>query len=190
MLMHIEHQRVLGERMNWITRYVDEPLLQGAAALLKRWHQLTGQRPDMLEPVWHVLAVSVLMIASLQFLTGPALLLSQGALIMLAVPSALRLMQRSPVNSTYSLNDYKTMRAAAIDKRENEWALRMAVLVGSATLPLAHPVDDMMGTYFMLGASLWFASTAPLRFYLSAAEPPAPGVGDRFSRRALGSATS
>lgn len=141
----------------------------------------------MLEPVWHVLTLSVLMIAGLNFFSGPVLVLNQVALVMLAIPSALRLLRTSFSSTAYGPKDYKAMRATAIDKRENEWALRMAVLVGAATLPLTCPVDDQIGTYFMLGACLWFAATAPLRFYLNAAEPPEPTEGDRFARPAFGS---
>jgi|EndMetStandDraft_7_1072992.scaffolds.fasta_scaffold285676_2 hypothetical protein len=185
----VRRQSVLGERMNWINRYVDEPLLDGAAIILKIWHDKTGQRPDTFEPVWHVLVVFLLMIASLQYLTGSMLLLAQGALIMLVLPSGVRLLRMKAPDGRYGPNDFKALRASALDKRQNEWALRMAVLFGSALLPFTHLGDDVSGTYFMLGASLWFVLTAPLRFYLNAAEPPAPNEGDRFARPALGAAT-
>jgi hypothetical protein len=174
--------------MNWINRYVDEPLLQGAATVLKVWHTRTGQRPDALEPVWHLLVIGFLMVASLQCLTGPILLLSQGALAMLVLPSAGHLLRSNASGTRYDAKDFKALRASAIDKRDNEWALRMAVLAGSAVLPLAHPSGDADATLFMLGASLWFALTAPLRFYLNAAEPPAPDKGDRLPRAAFGAA--
>ncbi|MDM9625486.1 hypothetical protein QTL95_06245 [Rhizobium sp. S152] len=172
--------------MNWINRYVDEPLLQGAAMLLRRWHVLTGQRPDTLEPVWNLISATFLMIATLFFMQGELLLLCQGALLALALPSAWQLLKRGE-GGPYGVSDYKALRASAIGKRENEWALRMAVVVGSALLPFAHASDDSVTASFMLGASLWFALIAPLRFYLGAAEPPAPHEGDRFTRAALGS---
>jgi hypothetical protein len=180
---------VLGRRMNWINRYIDEPLLQGAGTVLKVWHNRTGQRPDTLEPVWHVLVIGFLMAVSFQCLTGPILLLSQGALAMLVLPSVRHLLRSHVSGASYDARDFKALRASAIDKRNNEWALRMAVLVGSVILPLAHPAGDADGTLFMLGASVWFALTAPIRFYLNAAEPPAPDEGDRLSRAAFGAAT-
>lgn len=174
--------------MNWINRYVDEPLLQGAARLLKSWHGLTGQRPDALDPVWNLAAAVFLMIAGMIFMQGEVLMLCQGGLIALALPSAWRLVKLSAANANYSVHDYKALRALALSKRENEWALRMAVVVGAAFLPFTHMAGDSVTASFMLGASVWFALIAPLRFYLAAAEPPTPDEGDRFVRSALGSA--
>jgi len=174
--------------MNWINRYIDEPLLHGAATVMKLWHGHTGQRPDLLEPVWNLLSIAFLLIAAIQCLAGEALWLSEAALVMLALPSVLKLYKASAASADYDLKDYKALRAAALQKRENEWALRLAVLVGALVLPLAKPVDDVTSAYFMLGACLWFSLTAPARFYLNAAEPPAPDEGDRLVRPALGSA--
>lgn len=54
------------------------------------------------------------------------------------------------------------------------------MLLSSACLPFIARIDDPVGACFMLGASVWFVLTGPLKTYLDAAEPPEPREGDRM----------
>jgi hypothetical protein len=166
--------------MDWINRYIDEPLLSGAARTLRVWHVYTAQHPERLEPVWNLAALSFLAIASRYNLSDQPLVLSLAALLMLALPSIWKLASSARVGrGGYDARRYKSLRARAISKREAEWSLRMTVLFASAGLPFVTRIDDPIGSAFMAGACIWFVLTAPVRFYLEAAEPPAPDEGDR-----------
>lgn len=167
--------------MDWINRYVDQPLLNGAAGLLRAWHIRTRQPPELLEPTWNLAVLSFLLIASGQFMTGRAFALSVVALVMLALPSARKLFSAMKAGSSaYGARQYKSLRARAVTKREAEWSVRLIVLFASACLPFVARIDDPVGACFMLGASVWFVLTGPLKAYLEAAEPPEPNEGDRM----------
>ncbi|RUM00829.1 hypothetical protein [Rhizobium chutanense] len=166
--------------MDWINRYIDQPLLHGAAGLLRGWHIRTRQPPELLEPTWNLAVLSVLLIASGQVMAGRPLALSIAALIMLALPSARKLLSAmKAAGGGYGAREYKSLRARAIAKREAEWSVRLIVLFSSACLPFIARIDDPVGACFMLGASVWFVLTGPLKAYLDAAEPPEPNEGDR-----------
>ncbi|NKK55318.1 hypothetical protein GFM44_05030 [Rhizobium leguminosarum bv. viciae] len=167
--------------MDWINRYIDQPLLHGAAGLLRGWHLRTRQPPELLEPTWNLVVLSFLLIAGEQVMAGKTLALSVAALVMLALPSARKLLSAANTRGGgYGAREYKSLRARAIAKREAEWSVRMIVLFASACLPFIAHIDDPIGAYFMLGASIWFALTGPLKTYLDAAEPPEPNEGDRM----------
>jgi hypothetical protein len=166
--------------MDWINRYIDEPLLSGAARTLRAWHAYTAQHPERLEPVWNLATLSLLAIASRYSLSGWPLVLSLAALLMLALPSVWKLVSSARTGAGgYDARRYKSLRARAISKREAEWSLRMTVLFVSAGLPFVTRIDDPVGAAFMGGACMWFVLTAPVKFYLEAAEPPTPDQGDR-----------
>ncbi|ARM90587.1 hypothetical protein RHEC894_PA00013 (plasmid) [Rhizobium sp. CIAT894] len=165
--------------MDWINRYIDQPLLHGAAGLLRGWHIRTRQPPELLEPTWNLVVLSVLLIASGQVMAGRPFALSVAALIMLALPSARKLLSAMKATGNYGAREYKSLRARAIAKREAEWSVRIIVLFSSACLPFIARIDDPVGACFMLGASVWFVLTGPLKAYLDAAEPPEPNEGDR-----------
>lgn len=78
--------------MDWINRYIDQPLLNGAAGLLRSWHIRTRQPPELLEPTWNLVVLSFLLIVSGQVMAGKPFALSVVALIMLALPSARKLL--------------------------------------------------------------------------------------------------
>ncbi|NEJ71989.1 hypothetical protein GR197_15785 [Rhizobium phaseoli] len=167
--------------MDWINRYIDQPLLHGAAGLLRSWHLRTRQPPELLEPVWNLVVLSFLLIASGQVMAGKPFALSVAALLMLALPSGRKLLSAVKARgSSYGARQYKSLRAQAIAKREAEWSVRIIVLFASACLPFIARIDEPVGAYFMLGASVWFVLTGPLKAYLDAAEPPEPNEGDRM----------
>ncbi|MDE1994525.1 MAG: hypothetical protein KGI75_18620 [Rhizobiaceae bacterium] len=169
--------------MNWINRYIDHPLLDGAAASLRKWHAYTGLRPAGLEPAWNILVLFFVLVMSGRFLQGYALILSVAAIIMLALPSAARLVSELwGDGKTYGAREYKALRARALSNRETQWTLRLMVLIAAACLPFFAHITDPTGAAFMLGASLWFVLTVPFKVYLDAAEPPTPGSGDRAFR--------
>ena len=166
--------------MDWINRYIDQPLLHGAAGLLRSWHLRTRQPPELLEPTWNLVVLAFLLIASGQVLAGKPFALGVTALIMLALPSARKLLSAMKARGGgYGAREYKSLRARAIAKREAEWSVRIIVLFSSACLPFIARIDDPAGACFMLGASIWFVLTGPLKAYLDAAEPPEPNEGDR-----------
>ena len=167
--------------MDWINRYIDQPLLNGAAGLLRSWHIRTRQPPELPEPKWNLAVLSLLLIASGQVMAGKPFALSVIALIMLALPSARKLLSvvRAGKN-VYGAREYKSLRARAVTKRDAEWSVRIIVLFAAACLPFVARIDDPVGTSFMLGASVWFVLTGPLKAYLDAAEPPEPNEGDRM----------
>ncbi|WP_310292767.1 hypothetical protein [Rhizobium sp. BE258] len=167
--------------VNWINRYIDEPLLEGAASVLRAWHIRTGQAPERLEPVWNLIVISLLTAGCWYGLAGMPLALSLAALMALALPS-LRKLLRLKKSNRYDARQYKSARARAVSKREAEWSLRMTVLSVSGGLPFLAGSDDPVGHAFMAGACVWFVLTAPVKFYLDAAEPPAPDQGDRAER--------
>ena len=171
--------------MEWINRYIDQPLLDGAANWLRTWHLYSGQPPERLEPTWHLAVLSVLLIAAEHFLHGSGLLLSASALIMLALPSAWKLLFSMRKTDTYGRREYTLLRTYAFARRETEWSVRMTVLFVSASLPFFAGSDDSTGACFLFGASIWFVLTAPVKFYLQAAEPPEPNEGDRSFQRAV-----
>jgi hypothetical protein len=171
--------------MEWINRYIDQPLLDGAANWLRTWHLYSGQPPERLEPTWHLAVLSVLLIAAQYFLQGSGLLLSASALIMLALPSVWKLLFSMRKTDTYGRREYTVLRTYAFARRETEWSVRMTVLFVSASLPFFAGSDDSTGACFLFGASIWFVLTAPVKFYLQAAEPPEPSEGDRSFQRAV-----
>ncbi|MDC7746142.1 MULTISPECIES: hypothetical protein [Rhizobium] len=167
--------------MDWINRYIDQPLLHGAAGLLRGWHIRTRQPPELLEPTWNLVVLSFLLILSGQVMAGKPFALSITALVMLALPSARKLLSAVKAGGGgYGAREYKSLRARAIAKREAEWSVRIIVLFASACLPFIARIDDPVGAYFMLGASIWFVLTGPLKAYLDAAEPPEPNEGDQM----------
>lgn len=166
--------------MNWINRYIDHPILDGAASALRLWHTHSRQMPDQLEPVWNIGVLSALLIASSHFLEGRALTLGIATLLMLALPSIRKLVSAWMRDSnTYDAREYKVLRARAIFNREGQWSLRLMVLVAASCLPFLAHTEDPTGSSFVFGACVWFVLTAPAKFYLDAAEPPAPSDGDR-----------
>ena len=172
--------------MDWISRNIDQPLLNGAAGSLRAWHSLTRKPPQWLEPTWHLAVLSLLVIAAGHFLHGRPLLLSIAALILLALPSVWKLLSAAMKGGhNYGAREYKSLSARAIAKREGEWSLRLTVLVMSAGLPFFALPGDPTGAIFMLGGSFWFVLTAPVKFYLDAAEPPEPDEGDTAFQAAL-----
>ncbi|MBB3655147.1 hypothetical protein FHX15_000346 [Rhizobium sp. BK650] len=164
--------------MHWINRYIDQPLLDGAASSLRAWHIRTGLSPERLEPLWNIAVTGFLLSAAGHFLSGPALLLCYGGLIMLTLPSAWVLFTSSHGADGYNVATYKKLRTRAFMKREGEWAVRLAILFTAICLPFISRSDDPTAAYFMIGASLWFVLTGPARSYLAAAEPPMPRDGD------------
>jgi hypothetical protein len=172
--------------VNWINRYIDEPLLNGAANTLRIWHVYTRQPPESLEPTWNVVVLSGLLLASGHVLTGGAFALSFAALVMLAVPSLRTLLALARAgHDGYGARQYKSLRARAINKRETEWSVRMTVLFAAIALPFFARTDDPVGAAFLMGASVWFVLTGPFKTYLEAAEPPKPDDGDRSVREIL-----
>lgn len=172
--------------MEWMSRYIDQPLLEGAAAALRRWHIHTGHRPEKLEPSWNLAVVLVLLAISSYMLSGLALAVSVATLVLLALPSALKLMRSlNGHRAGYGHDHYKSLLARAMTKREMEWAVRMSILGASATLPFIAGGSDGSGAIFLFGASVWFVLTAPAKFYLDAAEPPRPNDGGRAYRGSL-----
>lgn len=167
--------------MDWINRYIDQPLLNGAAGLLRSWHIRTRQPPELLEPTWNLAVLSLLLIASGQVMAGKPFALSVVALIMLALPSARKLLSVVKAGkNVYGAREYKSLRARAVTKRDAEWSVRIIVLFAAACLPFVTRIDDPVGASFMLGASVWFVLTGPLKAYLDAAEPPEPNEGDQM----------
>lgn len=165
--------------MHWINRYIDQPLLDGAATCLRTWHILTGLSPERLEPFWNIAVTGLLLFAAGYFLSGQSLLLCYGGLVMLMLPAAWTLLASGRNAQDYTVAAYKKLRTRAFMKREAEWAVRLAILFTAACLPFITHSDDPTGAYFMIGASLWFVLTGPARSYLAAAEPPMPRDGDR-----------
>lgn len=164
--------------MHWINRYIDQPLLDGAASSLRAWHIRTGLSPERLEPLWNIAVTGLLLFAASYFLVGSTLLLCYGGLVMLALPSAWTLFTGRNTGG-YDVVTYKKLRTRAFMKREAEWAVRLAILFTAICLPFVSRSDDPTAAYFMIGASLWFVLTGPARSYLAAAEPPMPRDGDR-----------
>ncbi|WP_104826864.1 hypothetical protein [Rhizobium sp. NXC24] len=172
--------------MEWINRYIDQPLLDGAANWLRAWHIYSGQPPERLEPTWHLAVLLFLLIAAEHFLHGSGFLVSAAALIMLALPSVWKLHLSMRKADTYGRREYARLRTHAFARRETEWSVRMTVLFMSASLPFFAGSGDSVGAYFLFGASIWFVLTAPVKFYLQAAEPPEPNEGDRSFQHAVG----
>jgi hypothetical protein len=172
--------------MEWINSYIDRPLLDGAANGLRAWHIRSGQHPERLEPTWHLAVLSLLLIAAAHFLSDFRLVLCASSLAMLALPSVWKLVSSLRTTNTYGRREYALHRTRALTKREAEWSVRMTVLFVSASLPFFASTDDSAGMFFLLGASLWFVLTVPVKFYLQAAEPPEPDEDDRSFQRAVG----
>ncbi|MDL2398016.1 hypothetical protein [Rhizobium mayense] len=171
--------------MEWINRYIDQPLLDGAANWLRTWHTFSRQPPERLEPTWHLAVLSSLLIAAEHCLQGSEFILSISVLIMLALPSAWKLLFSKKKTDTYGRREYALLRTAAFARREAEWSVRMTVLILSAGLPFFTGSADATGAFFVFGASIWFVLTAPVKFYLQAAEPPEPNEGDRSFQRGV-----
>ena len=171
--------------MEWINRHIDQPLLDGAANWLRTWHIYSGQPPERLEPTWHLAVLLLLLIAAGHFLHGMGLLVSVSALIMLAFPSLWKLLCSMRKADTYGRREYARLRTHAFARREAEWSVRMTVLFMSASLPFFIGSGDSVGACFLFGATIWFVLTAPVKFYLQAAEPPEPDEGDRSFQHAF-----
>jgi hypothetical protein len=168
-------------KMEFINRYIDQPLLHGASRSLFIWHVRTGQSPAKLEPLWNLVVTVVLLSASAQILTGSAFLLGAGALLMLSLPSMWKLWSVRG-RQVYNARAYRALAAVAVRKREAEWSVRLIILLIALGLPVLVTAGDPTTGWFLLGASLWFVLTAPVRTYLEAAEPPPPGDGERSVR--------
>lgn len=171
--------------MEFINRYVDQPLLRGASGMLEVWHRRSGCSPDALGPVWSIVVVSILLGMSCRWLTGAPGLLAIGALVMLSLPSAWALLSKR-ARGQYDARRYRAMATLAIRKRHAEWVVRLLVLMISASLPVWAGAGDKVGELFGLGAGLWFALTVPANVYLAAAEPPRPHDGDNLVMRRRG----
>ncbi|OWW04027.1 hypothetical protein ATY81_16975 [Rhizobium sp. R72] len=171
--------------MEFINRFVDQPMLQGASRLLQIWHERSRRSPEELAPVWNLFVISCLFALNWWFLPGSRGLLAAGALVMLSFPHAWKVLTRQE-RGDYDAGAYRAMAALAIRKRETEWAVRLLVLMISACLPMLARGGDHDGELFVIGAGLWFVLTAPANAYLAAAEPPKPWDGDKiFMRRGL-----
>ncbi|MFS8050231.1 hypothetical protein [Rhizobium sp. BR 314] len=164
--------------MEFLNRYIDLPLLRGGSAAMRMWHKQTGHSPQKLSPSWSLVVILVLMSASGLLLNGPVYVFAIGALIMLSVPS-LRSLLPSRTERNYDMRSYQALAAAATRKREAEWAIRLTVLFTAIIFPFCVSAGDETAGLFLLGASLWFVLTAPVKMYLDAAEPPPPGSGSR-----------
>ncbi|MDM9623026.1 MULTISPECIES: hypothetical protein [unclassified Rhizobium] len=163
--------------MEFINRFVDQPMLQGASWILQVWHRRSGRSPDALSPVWNLVVISFLLGVNWRFMIGTPGLLTFGALVMLSLPSVLTLLSKRDCGQ-YDARSYRAMATVAIRKRETEWVVRVLVLLISACLPMLAGGGDEVGKVFVLGAGLWFALTVPASAYLAAAEPPKPNDGD------------
>jgi len=168
--------------MEFINRFVDQPMLEGASRVLHIWHERTRRSPDELGPLWSLVVISCLFASSWWFLSGFASLLAAGTLLMLSLPPAWKLLAR-PQRGDYDARAYRAMAALAIRRRETEWAVRVLMLLISACLPILARGGDHAGESFVLGAGVWFVLTIPANAYLAAAEPPKPEDGDRVLMR-------
>ncbi|WP_337267351.1 hypothetical protein [Oryzifoliimicrobium ureilyticus] len=165
--------------MDLLNRYIDRPLLDAASKLLNAWHNVSGLAPSRLEPVWNIAVLLLMLVGSFHALEGQMLALCVGALTLLVAPSILKLWMLSAKPAAYDVREYRARMQRALAKREGEWAMRLTVLVVAAVLPFFSPMKgDVDAAWFMFGASLWFVLTAPISFYLEAAEPPKPRDGD------------
>ncbi|EPE96201.1 hypothetical protein [Rhizobium grahamii] len=178
-----------GRDMDFLNRFVDQPMLQGASRVLQIWHERSHRPPDELSPLWNLLVIAGLFMSACWYLPGSAGLLAAGTLVMLSFPHAWKLL-KGPMRRDYDARAYRAMAALAIKKRETEWTVRVLVLMISACLPMLARGGDLAGELFVIGAGLWFVLTAPANAYLAAAEPPRPRDGDSvFSpRRVMASA--
>jgi hypothetical protein len=164
--------------MEFLNRYIDLPLLRGGSAAMRLWHKHTGNSPQTLSPLWSLIVILGLMAASSLLLNGPIHALAVGTLFMLSVPS-MRLLVPRRVEGNYDVRSYQALAAAATRKRENEWATRLTVLFTAVLFPFCVSAGDEAAGAFLLGASLWFVLTAPVKMYLDAAEPPPPDAGSK-----------
>jgi hypothetical protein len=171
--------------LDWINSYIDRPLLDGAANGLRAWHIRFGQHPERLEPTWHLVVLSFLLIAAAHVLRDSGLVLCASALAMLALPPVWKLVRSLRMANPYGQREYALYRTQAFTKREAEWSVRMTVLFMSVALPFFAGTGDPSGMFFLTGASLWFVLTVPVKFYLEAAEPPEPGEDDRSFQRGI-----
>ncbi|WP_168879022.1 hypothetical protein [Rhizobium sp. P28RR-XV] len=170
--------------MEFITRYVDQPLLDCGAMALRTWHEHTRQSPQKLVPFWTLFVILLLLSATSLFLAGTAYKLTSAALLMLSLPSV-QMLTLGRTARTYDIRAYRALATVAIRKRETEWAVRLTVLFTSVVFPFCIHVDDQTTAFFLIGASLWFALIVPARLYLDAAEPPPPADdGRKVSSRA------
>jgi len=163
--------------MDFINRFIDQPMLHGASRAMQIWHERSGRSPDELGPVWDLLVILCLAGLSCWLLSGTGWLLSASTLILLSLRPAWALLAK-PTHGTYDARAYRARAAMAISKRETEWSVRMLVLLISACLPMLARAGDHVGDIFVLGAGIWFVLTVPANAYLAAAEPPKPRDGD------------
>ncbi|NTJ61659.1 hypothetical protein G6M50_10120 [Agrobacterium rhizogenes] len=162
--------------MEFLNRYIDRPLLDAGSAAMRLWHNRTGHSPQKLGPLLNLVVILALLSTSSLLLNGPIYLFALGTLLLLAVPS-LRLFARDWTGWSYDIRSYQALATAAARKREAEWATRLTVLLTATVFPFCVSVDDPAASIFLLGASLWFVLTAPVKMYLDAAEPPPPDSG-------------
>jgi len=163
--------------MEFISRFVDQPMLQGASRALQIWHEKSRRSPDDLGPVWDLIVISCLAAASCWFLSGTGWLIAASTLMLLSLRPGWKLLA-GPKRGEYDARAYRARAALAIRKRETEWSVRMLVLLISACLPMLARAGDQSGELFILGAGVWFVLTIPVDAYLAAAEPPKPNDGD------------
>ncbi len=175
--------------MEFLNRYIDRPLLGGGSAAMRLWHKRTGHSPQTLSPLWNLVVILALLSASGLFLNGPIYDFALGTLFMLSVPS-LRLLARGRAGRNYDIRSYRALAAAATHKREAEWAIRLTVLLTATVFPFCVGGVDPTANLFLLGASLWFVLTAPVKMYLDAAEPPPPDNGDEKAWRRQATVTA
>ncbi len=169
--------------MDFITRFVDQPMLHGASRALKLWHERSRRSPDQLAPLWALIVITCLLTLSWWLLSGISSLFAVATLVTLSFPPAWKLMA-GPRRRSYDARAYRALAAIAVRRRETEWVVRVLVLFISACLPLIARVDDPAGQFFVIGSAIWFVMTIPANVYLAAAEPPKPTDGDEvFSRR-------
>ena len=164
--------------MEFLNRYIDLPLLRGGSAAMRLWHKQTGLSPQTLSPSWSLIVVLALMAASGLLLNGPIYAFAIGTLFMLSVPS-LRFLMPGRMGRNYDIRSYQALAATATRKRESEWATRLTVLLTAVIFPFCFYAGDEAAGTFLLGASLWFVLTAPVKMYLDAAEPPPPDAGGK-----------
>ncbi len=166
-----------GRNMEFISRFVDQPMLQGASRALQIWHEKSRRSPDELGPAWELIVISCLIAVSCWFLSGTGWLIAASTLMLLSLRPAWNLLA-GPKRGDYDARAYRARAALAIRKRETEWSVRMLVLLISVCLPMIARAGDQSGELFILGAGVWFVLTVPVNAYLAAAEPPKPNDGD------------
>lgn len=166
-----------GRDMEFINRFIDQPMLHAASRALQIWHERSYRSPEELAPLWNLLVTSCLFMLTCWLFPGQAGLLAAATLLMLSFPHVWALLKR-PQRGNYDARAFRSMATLAIKRRETEWAVRLLVLLISGFLPMLVQGVDPDAKLFVLGAGLWFVLTVPASVYLSAAEPPVPRDGN------------